>query len=148
MCKACKYDRGETRLHASLPHTGTPAWHAHWNDRLGSEGPGAAGATRRGSDTTDSRSAAARARRHASEMLMRANGAKSGVAQEDSSMRVGGTERPQRMDKERRSACACSPKEQNTDTTKVTRRMAGGGRATYGPTRYETTAKMSSSRCA
>ena len=42
-------------------------------------------------------------------------------------MRVGGTERPQRMDKERRSACACSPKEQNTDTTKVTRRMAGGG---------------------
>ena len=32
-------------------------------------------------------------------------------------MRVGGTERPQRMDKERRSACACSPKEQNTDTT-------------------------------
>ena len=46
-------------------------------------------------------------------------------------MRVGGTERPQRMDKERRSACACSPKEQNTDTTKVTRRIAGGGWAGY-----------------
>ena len=144
--EACKYDRGETRLHASLPHTGTPAWHAHWNDRLGSEGPGAAGATRRGSDTTDSRSSVQRERgdMQVSEMLMRANGAKSGVAQEDSSMRVGGTERPQRMDKERRSACACSPKEQNTDTTKVTRRMAGGGRAT--PKYWRGVSRRSSSR--
>ena len=31
---------------------------------------------------------------------MRANGAKSGVAQEDSSMRVGGTERPQLLARE------------------------------------------------
>ena len=43
-------------------------------------------------------------------------------------MRVGGTERPQRMDKVRRSACACSPKEQNTDTTKVTNEAHGGRR--------------------
>ena len=59
-------------------------------------------------------------------------------------MRVGGTERPQRMDKVRRSACACSPKEQNTDTTKVTRRMAGGGGAS--PKYWRGVSRRSSSR--